>query len=166
MAQAVTAITRDAQVEAARVPPQSIEAEQSVLGGLLLDNASWDRVADIVTENDFYRADHRAIFRHIARLQRFQVKPDRCDRSLEFMRDGVDEAVVLFAAANFANEEDRVEHEAGDVVRIRRARRARWKHDAVVVHRPRGATRPVVGIAPIAIDGITAGPRTDGGGGG
>ena len=68
MAQAVTAITRDAQVEAARVPPQSIEAEQSVLGGLLLDNASWDRVADILGENDFYRADHRAIFRHIAQL--------------------------------------------------------------------------------------------------
>jgi replicative DNA helicase len=68
MAQAVTAIMRDAQVEAARVPPQSIEAEQSVLGGLLLDNASWDRVADILGENDFYRADHRAIFRHIAQL--------------------------------------------------------------------------------------------------
>jgi len=68
MAQAVTAITRDAQVEAARVPPQSIEAEQSVLGGLLLDNASWDRVADILGENDFYRADHRTIFRHIAQL--------------------------------------------------------------------------------------------------
>src|SRR6476661_362347 len=68
MAQAVTAITRDAQVEAARVPPQSIEAEQSVLGGLLLDNASWDRVADILGENDFYRADHRAIFGHIAQL--------------------------------------------------------------------------------------------------
>jgi replicative DNA helicase len=49
MAQAVTAISRDAQVEAVRVPPQSIEAEQSVLGGLLLDNTAWDRVADIVS---------------------------------------------------------------------------------------------------------------------
>src|SRR6187399_2838919 len=68
MAQAVTAITRDAQVKAARVPPQSIEAEQSVLGGLLLDNTAWDRVADVVTERDFYRADHRLIYEHIGQL--------------------------------------------------------------------------------------------------
>jgi replicative DNA helicase len=68
MAQAISSIVRDAQVEAARVPPQSIEAEQSVLGGLLLDNAAWDRIADIISEADFYRADHRAIFRYIAQL--------------------------------------------------------------------------------------------------
>src|SRR6476660_9120893 len=68
MAQAVSSIVRDAQVEAARVPPQSIEAEQSVLGGLLLDNAAWDRIADIISEADFYRSDHRAIFKHIAQL--------------------------------------------------------------------------------------------------
>jgi replicative DNA helicase len=69
MAQAhVTSIVKDALVEAARVPPQSVEAEQSVLGGLLLDNTAWDRVADIVREPDFYRADHRLIFQHIGRL--------------------------------------------------------------------------------------------------
>jgi replicative DNA helicase len=69
MAQAhVTSIVKDAQVEAARVPPQSVEAEQSVLGGLLLDNTAWDRVADIVTGQDFYRADHRLIFQHIGKL--------------------------------------------------------------------------------------------------
>src|SRR6187401_434290 len=68
MAQAVSSIVRDAQVEAARVPPQSIEAEQSVLGGLLLDNTAWDRVADLVTEQDFYRADHRLIFQHVGHL--------------------------------------------------------------------------------------------------
>ena len=69
MAQAqVTSIVKDAQLEAARVPPQSIEAEQSVLGGLLLDNAAWDRVADLVTEQDFYRADHRVIFQHVGAL--------------------------------------------------------------------------------------------------
>src|SRR5215210_4959134 len=68
MAQAVTSIVRDPQVEAARVPPQSIEAEQSVLGGLLLDNAAWDKIADLIGEPDFYRSDHRAIFAHIARL--------------------------------------------------------------------------------------------------
>ncbi len=70
MAQAhlVTSLIKDAQVEAARVPPQSIEAEQSVLGGLLLDNTAWDRVADLITGPDFYRADHRAIFQHIGEL--------------------------------------------------------------------------------------------------
>jgi replicative DNA helicase len=68
MAQALTSIVRDAQLEAARVPPQSVEAEQSVLGGLLLDNGAWDRIADVLGEGDFYRSDHRAIFGHIARL--------------------------------------------------------------------------------------------------
>ncbi len=69
MAQAqVTSIVKDAQLEAARIPPQSIEAEQSVLGGLLLDNTAWDRVADLITEQDFYRADHRVIFQHIGAL--------------------------------------------------------------------------------------------------
>lgn len=68
MAQAVSSIVRDAQVEAVRVPPQSIEAEQSVLGALLLENAAWDRIADMVGEADFYRSDHRTIFRHISQL--------------------------------------------------------------------------------------------------
>jgi replicative DNA helicase len=68
MAQVVTTLHKDAQVEAARVPPQSIEAEQSVLGGLLLDNSAWDRIGDLITEEDFYRADHRTIFRHITQL--------------------------------------------------------------------------------------------------
>jgi replicative DNA helicase len=64
----VTPIAKDLQLEAARVPPQSIEAEQSVLGALLLDNTAWDRISDLVTEDDFYRADHRLIFQHIGRL--------------------------------------------------------------------------------------------------
>ena len=45
-----------------RVPPHSIEAEQAVLGGLMLDPAAWDQVADSVTADDFYRPDHRLIF--------------------------------------------------------------------------------------------------------
>jgi replicative DNA helicase len=67
-AQVVTSIGKDAQVEAARVPPQSLEAEQAVLGGLLLDNGAWDKVGDLLTERDFYRADHRLIFQHIGQL--------------------------------------------------------------------------------------------------
>ena len=51
-----------------KLPPHSIESEQSLLGGLLLDNAAWDRIADLVVEADFYRDDHRRIFKHVARL--------------------------------------------------------------------------------------------------
>ncbi|WP_151446498.1 replicative DNA helicase [Lacisediminimonas profundi] len=58
----------DPQLEALRVPPHSIEAEQSVIGGLLLDNAAWDRIADFVTLDDFYRYDHRIIFQHVVKL--------------------------------------------------------------------------------------------------
>ncbi|OZI48787.1 replicative DNA helicase [Bordetella genomosp. 4] len=58
----------DPQLDYLRVPPHSIEAEQSVLGGLLLDNATWDRIADVLDEQDFYRHDHRLIWHHIARL--------------------------------------------------------------------------------------------------
>ncbi len=48
-----------------RVPPHSIQAEQSVLGGLMLDNQAWDQVADRVAETDFYRREHQLIFRAI-----------------------------------------------------------------------------------------------------
>ena len=58
----------DPQVDSLRIPPNSIEAEQSVLGGLLLDNSAWDKIADFVSPEDFYRYDHRLIFQHIARL--------------------------------------------------------------------------------------------------
>ncbi|WP_192878410.1 replicative DNA helicase [Parvibium lacunae] len=58
----------DPQLDALRVPPHSVEAEQSVLGGLLLDNAAWDRIADVIREEDFYRFDHRLIFQQLSRL--------------------------------------------------------------------------------------------------
>ena len=58
----------DYAVESLKVPPHSIQAEQSVLGGLMLDNQTWDSVADKVGEDDFYRRDHRLIFRAIALL--------------------------------------------------------------------------------------------------
>jgi len=58
----------DSQLLALKVPPHSVEAEQSLLGGLLLDNEAFDRVADVVGADDFYRDDHRRIFRHITRL--------------------------------------------------------------------------------------------------
>jgi len=55
-------------VEALRTPPHSVEAEQAVLGGLLLDTNGWDAVADIVASADFYRRDHRLIFEAIAEV--------------------------------------------------------------------------------------------------
>jgi replicative DNA helicase len=59
---------RDDEVARLRVPPHSIEAEQSVLGGLLLDNSAWDRAADLLGDGDFYRFEHRAIYDVIGRL--------------------------------------------------------------------------------------------------
>jgi len=61
-------VATDTGLDYLRVPPHSIEAEQSVLGGLLLDNAAWDRIADIISDDDFYRFDHRIIWQHITRL--------------------------------------------------------------------------------------------------
>jgi len=58
----------DPQLLALKVPPHSVEAEQSLLGGLLLDNQAFDRIADLVTGEDFYRDDHRRIFRHLSKL--------------------------------------------------------------------------------------------------
>jgi replicative DNA helicase len=60
--------TADSQLLALKLPPHSVEAEQSLLGALLLDNQAFDRVADLVSAPDFYRDDHRRIWRHIARL--------------------------------------------------------------------------------------------------
>lgn len=64
----VNAPPPSAEVAHLRVPPHSVEAEQSVLGGLLLENAAFDRIADRVTEADFYRQEHRGIFAAIAGL--------------------------------------------------------------------------------------------------
>ena len=58
----------DDEVARLRVPPHSTEAEQSVLGGLLIDNHAWDKAGDAVTEEDFYRYEHKEIFGAIAAL--------------------------------------------------------------------------------------------------
>ncbi|MDR6214716.1 replicative DNA helicase [Paracidovorax wautersii] len=58
----------DPQVAQLRVPPHSIEAESSVLGGLLLDNNAWDRVGDLLVDGDFYRHEHQQIYAAIGKL--------------------------------------------------------------------------------------------------
>ncbi|NMM12702.1 MAG: replicative DNA helicase [Rhodoferax sp.] len=60
--------SQDRQVAQLRIPPHSIEAESSVLGGLLLDNGAWDRVGDLLTDRDFYRYEHRMVFAAIGAL--------------------------------------------------------------------------------------------------
>ena len=58
----------DPEVAQLRIPPHSLEAEASVLGGLLLDNSAWDRVGDMLTDQDFYRYEHRLVFGAISGL--------------------------------------------------------------------------------------------------
>ncbi|MFZ9490642.1 MAG: replicative DNA helicase [Burkholderiaceae bacterium] len=59
---------RDPALSQLRLPPQSLEAEQAVIGGLLLDNTAFDRVADLLRPDDFYRGDHRQIYTAITSL--------------------------------------------------------------------------------------------------
>lgn len=59
---------QDRQIAQLRIPPHSIEGESSVLGGLLLDNAAWDRVGDVLLDSDFYRYEHRLIYSAIGVL--------------------------------------------------------------------------------------------------
>ncbi len=58
----------DLETASLKVPPHSIEAEQAVIGGLMLDNFAWERIADQLIERDFYRHDHRLIYRAIFQL--------------------------------------------------------------------------------------------------
>ena len=58
----------DDSLASLKLPPHSVEAEQSVLGGLLLENEALDKIADLIASGDFYRHDHRVIYEHISRL--------------------------------------------------------------------------------------------------
>jgi replicative DNA helicase len=58
----------DPEVAQLRIPPHSLEAEASVIGGLLLDNSAWDRVGDLLNEQDFYRYEHRQVFASVSAL--------------------------------------------------------------------------------------------------
>jgi len=64
----------DTQLDQIKLPPHSVEAEQSVLGGLLLEASALDKIADLMTDDDFYRHEHRLIYRQIVRLSE-QAKP-------------------------------------------------------------------------------------------
>ena len=64
----------DVQVDQIKLPPHSVEAEQSVLGGLLLEASALDKISDLMTDEDFYRQEHRLIYRQIVRMSE-QAKP-------------------------------------------------------------------------------------------
>lgn len=66
----------DIQIDQVKLPPHSIEAEQSVLGALMLDNKAWDKIADKVTDVDFYHQAHRLIFNVVANLANKNVPFD------------------------------------------------------------------------------------------
>ena len=68
LAEEYAGVSGSAELDAMRVPPHNLHAEQSLLGGLMLDRGAWDRVADLVVEGDLYRREHRLIFRAIAKL--------------------------------------------------------------------------------------------------
>jgi replicative DNA helicase len=75
-----------------RLPPHSVEAEQSLLGGLMLDQRAWDQVADVVHGEDLYRADHRLIFGAIAELVGRDQPPDAVTVAEHLQRSGQLEA--------------------------------------------------------------------------
>ncbi|CAM4033756.1 replicative DNA helicase [Roseateles saccharophilus] len=63
-----SAAPQDDEVARLRVPPHSVEAEQSVLGGLLIDNSAWDKAADLLTDSDFYRFEHKHVYTAVGKL--------------------------------------------------------------------------------------------------
>ncbi|EKP2857715.1 replicative DNA helicase [Escherichia coli] len=88
---------RDPQVAGLKVPPHSIEAEQSVLGGLMLDNERWDDVAERVVADDFYTRPHRYIFTEMARLQESGSPIDLITLAESLERQGQLDSVGGFA---------------------------------------------------------------------
>lgn len=87
----------DDSLELLKLPPHSVEAEQSVLGGLLLENEALDRIADILVESDFYRHDHRLIYTHIGKLIEHNQPAD-----IVTVAESLDNAAELSAVGGLA----------------------------------------------------------------
>lgn len=119
-------------VDSIKIAPQSIEAEQSVLGGLMLDNNAWDHVVERVSEHDFYRHEHRIIFQAMTKLVETE-KP--CD------------ALTLAEALKDLNELDNI---GGDVYLFELSKNtpsvANIKAYADIV-RERSVLRQLIGVA-------------------
>jgi replicative DNA helicase len=84
---------QDRELAHVRLPPHSIEAEQSVLGGLILHNGVWEEVGDLLAPDDFYRKDHRLIFQALSTLLDADRPADALTAADQLTRDGaLDEA--------------------------------------------------------------------------
>src|ERR1700733_14129243 len=81
------------RIDTLRVPPHSIDAEQAVLGGLMLDERAWERIADKIYEEDFYRKDHRLIYRAISELLEKNMPCDAVTLGEWFDSNGLGEMV-------------------------------------------------------------------------
>lgn len=90
-------VIHDRQVEGLKIPPHSLEAEQSILGGLMLDNERWDTVSERVTSNDFFNRPHRLIFNEMQRLLEMNQPIDLITLSESLEQKGKLEAVGGFA---------------------------------------------------------------------
>ena len=91
--------------ESLRLPPHSVEAEQSILGGLMLDNSGWDRIADLLHSGDFYRRDHQLIFEAIGTLSEKSVPSDAVTVSEHLeKRSQLDDAGGLAYIASLARD--------------------------------------------------------------
>jgi replicative DNA helicase len=95
----------DLDAQTLRIPPHSIQGEQSVLGGLMLDNATWDQVADRLVKGDFYRKEHRLVFAAIVSLADEGQPFDVVTLAERLERDGqLDEAGGLAYLVKLAEE--------------------------------------------------------------
>ena len=91
---------RDRDVAQLRIPPHSIEAESSVLGGLLLDNTAWDRVGDVCKDTDFYRYEHRLVYAVCGKLINESKPADVITVYEELQRQGKGEEIGGLAYLN------------------------------------------------------------------
>jgi len=130
--------------EPIKAPPYALQAEQSVLGGLLLDNQSWDRVADRLIDSDFYRYEHRLIFRAIADLADTHQPFDVVTLSEVLARDGkLEEAGGLAYLVQLAKETPSAANIAtyADIIRDRSVQRQLIQVGTAIVdsiYRPEG----------------------------
>ncbi|HEX4480482.1 MAG TPA: replicative DNA helicase [Rudaea sp.] len=81
------------RIDTLRVPPHSIDAEQAVLGGLMLDERAWERIADKLSEEDFYRKDHRLVYRALSELSEKNMPCDAVTLGEWFESNGLAELV-------------------------------------------------------------------------
>jgi replicative DNA helicase len=88
MAEAATSEIPRRLAESLRLPPHSVEVEQSLLGGLMLEPRAWDQIADAVNVEDFYRPDHRLVFGAIETLVERDQPPDAVTVSEHLERQG------------------------------------------------------------------------------